>query len=95
MSQGPGNGHDRTMSEYNSGNGKRLYRSRKGQMVAGVCAGLAEHFGVDVNLVRLAFAVFTIIFGAGVLIYLAAWIILPEEGEDGSIAENWVNKRRS
>jgi phage shock protein C len=78
-----------------SENDKRLYRSRKGQMVAGVCAGLAEHFGVDVNLVRLAFAVFTIFFGVGVLIYLAAWVILPEEGEDGSIAEGWVNKRRS
>jgi phage shock protein C len=78
-----------------SENDKRLYRSRKGQMVAGVCAGLAEHFGVDVNLVRLAFAVFTIFFGVGVLIYLAAWIILPEEGEDNSIAEGWVNKRRS
>jgi phage shock protein C len=78
-----------------SENDKRLYRSRKGQMIAGVCAGLAEHFGVDVNLVRLAFAVFTIFFGVGVLIYLAAWIILPEEGEDTSIAEGWVNKRRS
>jgi phage shock protein C len=78
-----------------SENNRRLYRSRKGQMVAGVCAGLAEHFGVDVNLVRLAFAVFTIFFGVGVLIYLAAWIILPEEGEDISIAEGWVNKRRS
>jgi phage shock protein C len=78
-----------------SENDKRLYRSRKGQMVAGVCAGLAEHFGVDVNLVRLAFAVFTIFFGVGVLIYLAAWIILPEEGEDSSIAEGWMNSRRS
>jgi phage shock protein C len=79
------------MSEYNS---KRLYRSRKGQMIAGVCAGLAEHFGVDVNLVRLAFAVFTIFFGVGVLIYLAAWVILPEEGEDTSIAQTWTNKGR-
>jgi len=91
MSHGPENGHDRTMSE----NDKRLYRSRKGQLIAGVCAGLAEHFGIDVNLVRLAFAVFTIFFGVGVLIYLAAWIILPEEGEDTSIAESWVTKRRS
>jgi phage shock protein C len=83
------------MSEYNSGNAKRLYRSRKGQLIAGVCAGVAEHFGVDVNLVRLAFAVFTIFFGVGVLVYLAAWVILPEEGEDTSIAENWVSNRRS
>lgn len=83
------------MSEYNNGNAKRLHRSRKGQMIAGVCAGLAEHFGVDVNLVRLGFAVFTIFFGVGVLIYLAAWVILPEEGEDTSIAETWMSKRRS
>ena len=83
------------MSEYNSGNGKRLYRSTKGQMVAGVCAGLAEHFGVDVNLVRIAFAVFTIFFGVGVLIYLAGWVLLPEEGQDTSIAETWMGQRRS
>jgi phage shock protein C len=79
-----------------SENDKRLYRSRKGQMVAGVCAGLAEHFGVDVNLVRLAFAIVTIFSaGAGLLVYLAAWVILPEEGDDTSIAETWMNKRRS
>jgi phage shock protein C len=79
-----------------SENDKRLYRSRKGQMVAGVCAGLAEHFGVDVNLVRLAFAIVTIFSaGAGLLVYLAAWVILPEEGEDTSIAETWMSKRRS
>jgi phage shock protein C len=81
------------MSEYKIG-GKRIYRSKKGQLVAGVCAGLAEHFGIDANLVRLAFAVFTIFFGMGVLIYLAAWVILPEDGEDTSIAENWMGKGR-
>jgi phage shock protein C len=79
-----------------SENDKRLYRSRKGQMLAGVCAGLAEHFGVDVNLVRLVFAIVTIFSaGLGLLIYLAAWVILPEEGDDTSIAETWMNKRRS
>jgi phage shock protein PspC (stress-responsive transcriptional regulator) len=83
------------MSEYSNGNSKRLYRSRKGQMVGGVCAGVAEHFGVDVNLVRLGFAVFTIFAGVGVLVYLAAWVMLPEEGEDTSIAETWMSQRRS
>jgi phage shock protein PspC (stress-responsive transcriptional regulator) len=79
-----------------SENDKRLYRSRKSQMLAGVCAGLAEHFSVDVNLVRLVFAIVTIFSaGLGLLIYLAAWVILPEEGEDTSIAETWMNKRRS
>jgi len=52
--------------------------------------------GVDPTLVRLAFAVFTIFGGAGILIYLIAWIVIPEEGGDGSsIAESFVSKRRS
>ena len=79
-----------------SGGTKRLYRSRKSQVVAGVCAGLAEYFNVDANLVRLVFAVVAVFTaGVGVLLYLAAWVILPEEGEDTSIAETWVHKRRS
>ena len=63
-------------------------------MWAGVCAGLAAYFGVDVNLVRLAFGVFTVFYGLGVLIYLLAWAVLPEEGEDSSILESFVGKRR-
>ena len=75
---------------------KRLYRIREGRVVAGVCAGIAAYFGIDPTLVRLAFAVFTIFGGAGVLIYLIAWIVIPEEGGDGSsIAESFVSKRRS
>jgi phage shock protein PspC (stress-responsive transcriptional regulator) len=47
-------------------------------------------------LVRLAFALFTIFGGAGVLLYLIAWIIIPEEGGDGnSIAESFASRRRS
>ena len=75
---------------------KRLYRMREGRVVAGVCAGLAAYFGIDPTLVRLAFALFTIFGGAGVLLYLIAWIVIPEEGGDGSsIAETFVSKRRS
>jgi phage shock protein PspC (stress-responsive transcriptional regulator) len=82
------------MSESSSGGGKRLYRSKKGQMVAGVCAGLAEYFNVDPTLVRLVWAVVSVFtVGLGVAAYLAAWVILPEEGEDTSIAETWVHKR--
>lgn len=78
----------------NMGN-KQLQRLRKGRIVAGVCAGLAEHFGVDVTLVRLAFAVLTVFGGAGVLFYLVAWLIIPEEDESASIVETMINKRRS
>lgn len=80
----------------NNGNGtKRLVRIRQGRMVAGVCTGLGRYFGVDVNLVRLAFGVLTVFYGLGILGYLIAWVILPEEGEDGSILESIINKRRS
>jgi phage shock protein PspC (stress-responsive transcriptional regulator) len=84
------------MSEDNgSRGGKRLLRIRQGRIVAGVCAGLGAYFGVDVNLVRLAFGVFTVFYGLGILLYLIAWLILPEEGEDGSIVESFVSKRSS
>ena len=84
------------MSENNgSSGGKRLLRIRQGRIVAGVCAGLGVYFGVDVNLVRLAFGVLTVFYGLGILLYLIAWLILPEEGEDGSIVESFVSKRTS
>jgi phage shock protein PspC (stress-responsive transcriptional regulator) len=84
------------MSEDNgSSGGKRLLRIRQGRIVAGVCAGLGAYFGIDVNLVRLAFGVLTVFYGLGILLYLIAWLILPEEGEDGSIVESFVSKRSS
>ena len=84
------------MSEDNgSSGGKRLLRIRQGRIVAGVCAGLGAYFGIDANLVRLAFGVLTVFYGLGILLYLIAWLILPAEGEDGSIVESFVSKRTS
>ena len=74
---------------------KTLVRSRKGRMVAGICAGAAEYFGWDVTLVRVIVAVIAVITGgAGVLAYLVAWAIIPEEGEKTSIAENLVGRKQ-
>ena len=96
MSSRPLSGHDLGMNEPNFNQSKKLYRVREGRVVAGVCAGLAAHFGIDPTLVRLGFALFTIFGGAGILLYLCAWIVIPEEGGDGSsIAESFVTKRRS
>lgn len=81
------------MNGNNSGGGKRLIRIQQGRMVAGVCTGLAAYFRVDVNLIRLAFGVFTIFYGLGALLYLIAWLILPEE-EDHSILESFINRHR-
>lgn len=80
----------------NSGNGtKVLARSRKGRMVAGVREGVADYFGIDVTLVRAIVAVVSVITGgAGVLAYLAAWVIIPGEGEKTSIAQNLVSKKQ-
>jgi len=80
------------MSENSGGEGKRLLRLRNGRMVAGVCAGLAAYFKVDVNLVRLGFGVFTVFYGLGILIYLIAWAILPEEDEENSILESFLHR---
>ena len=80
----------------NSGNEtKVLVRGRKGRMVAGVCAGLADYFSMDVTLVRVIVAVIAVITGGvGVLAYLAAWAIIPDEGEKTSIAEDLISKSR-
>jgi phage shock protein C len=74
---------------------KTLIRPLQGRMVAGVCAGIGDYFGVDANLVRVVFAVLTIFsLGAAALIYVVAWAVVPEEGEKKSIAENYLDKSR-
>ena len=80
----------------NVGNGtKILVRSRKGRMVAGICAGIADYSGLDVTLVRVIVAVVSVITGgAGVLAYLAAWVIIPGEGETTSIAQNLIGAKQ-
>jgi phage shock protein C len=61
---------------------KRLYRSQDDRIIAGVCAGLAEYMDVDPTLVRLAMVLFTLVGGSGFLVYVIAWIIMPERPEE-------------
>ena len=58
---------------------RKLYRSRTHRMLAGVCGGLAEYFNVVATLVRVAFLLLTALGGAGVLVYLGMWVIVPDE----------------
>ena len=75
---------------------KILVRSRKGRMVAGICAGIADYSGLDVTLVRVIVAVVSVITGGtGVLAYLAAWMIIPGEGENASIAQDILGKKQN
>jgi phage shock protein C len=83
------------MNEPNNGATKRLYRTRDGRIIAGVCSGLAAYFGVDPTLVRLVFAVLAVFGAAGILLYLGAWVVIPDEVDGTSIADNLINKKRS
>jgi phage shock protein C len=56
---------------------KKLYRSQTDKMIAGVCGGIAEYFGIDSTLVRLGWVLFTFAGGSGILAYIIAWIIIP------------------
>jgi len=64
----------------------QLKRSKKNRIIAGVCGGIAEYFGVDPTLVRLIWVLITLAWGAGPLLYIVAWLIMPEE-KDGEEAE--------
>ncbi len=57
---------------------RRLTRREQNKMIGGVCSGLADHFGIDVTVVRLLM-VATVVFGwgAGFLLYLAGWVLMP------------------
>lgn len=63
----------------------QLYRSRTDTMLGGVCGGLGPYLGVDPVLVRLFFVLLTLGGGAGVLIYLICWVIIPLEPEGATV----------
>jgi phage shock protein C len=56
----------------------QLTRSRQNRMIAGICSGLALYYGWDLNLVRIVTFLIILFTGVGALVYLAAWIIIPE-----------------
>ncbi len=57
---------------------KKLRRSRSQKMIAGVCAGLADYFGLDTTLIRVVYALLSVFTAfAGVLVYLILWLIIP------------------
>ena len=56
---------------------KKLYKSNTNKMLEGVCGGIAEYFGIDPPIVRLAWVVFCALGGSGILAYIIAAIIIP------------------
>ena len=59
--------------------GKRLYKSNTDKKLDGVCAGIANYFNIDPTLIRLAWVIFTLAGGCGLIAYIIAAIIMPRE----------------
>jgi phage shock protein PspC (stress-responsive transcriptional regulator) len=85
------------MSEHTAGQPavQRLERTRSDRMLAGVAGGLARYFGIHPAFYRVGFVVLALIGGAGILIYLAAALVIPAEGEEDSIAAAALRERRN
>ncbi|MGI8810507.1 MAG: PspC domain-containing protein [Acidimicrobiales bacterium] len=66
---------------------RRISRSRTDRLVGGVCGGLARATGIDALVVRVAVVALTVAGGTGALLYVAAWLMLPEDGSDRSLAQ--------
>ncbi len=64
-------------------------------MLAGVAVGLADYFDVDPTLVRIGFVALTLLGGLAVPLYLAGWLLIPEEGSDVSVAEELLAHERN
>ncbi|SHH90635.1 PspC domain-containing protein [Clostridium grantii] len=79
----------------------KLYKSTTDKKISGVCGGLAENLGVDPSIVRIVWAVISIFYGIGIILYIIAALILPEkrpEDYEGRIQKpnnDFSNKEKS
>ena len=72
----------------------QLRRSGDEKMLAGVAGGIARSLGADVTLVRVIIAALALFTGAGAALYIAAWLLIPADGDDESIAAAWIARRQ-
>src|SRR5689334_4432649 len=89
-------GDAQTMTDHATypGDVRRLERSRDERMVAGVAGGLARYFDLHPMFFRVGFVVLTLLGGSGILIYLAAALVIPNEGDQDSIAAERLKRHR-
>ena len=76
---------------------KKLYRSTSDRVIAGLAGGLADYFGIDSTVVRLAMVVLAVLSGGGpmILVYIIAWLIIPKDKEDAVEARDSGKPRRA
>ncbi len=71
-------------------NSQKLYRSSSDRMIAGVCGGLGKYFSVDATIVRLVLLLLLIFGGAGFVLYLILWIVVPDEQRLGASPQDVI-----
>jgi phage shock protein C len=71
---------------------KRLYRSKKDKVIAGVCGGIAEYFNVDPVWVRLIAVLLALLNGVGIILYIIAWILVPKNPVQGDTKQTVAEK---
>jgi phage shock protein PspC (stress-responsive transcriptional regulator) len=81
-------------SETQSASIKELHRSRDERVLAGVAGGLGQYFDISPTFFRIGFAILTLVGGAGILLYVAAWLVIPDEGESDSIVSEALRRHR-
>jgi phage shock protein PspC (stress-responsive transcriptional regulator) len=91
----PEAGDQTSHAPYESAPARTLSRPVSGRMLGGVAAGIARYLDVDVTVIRILFAALTLVGGAAVPVYLAAWLLIPEDGADESIAAGLFQSRSS
>lgn len=60
---------------------KRIYKIENGKKIAGVCGGVAEYFDIDPVIVRVLWAVLSLVWGAGIILYIVCAFVFPEKSE--------------
>jgi phage shock protein C len=73
---------------------RSLRRPDDTRMLGGVAGGIAQFFDVDVLYVRIGLVALAVLGGGGVVLYLAAWALIPEEGSDISLAQRILRRAR-
>ena len=86
---------------------REWHRSRRGKKIAGVCAGLAEEFGISTTPIRLVFILLTLLGGPGIILYVVLWVVMPYRAEPlaelqhrgesiplpGQTTSRWIDQR--
>jgi phage shock protein PspC (stress-responsive transcriptional regulator) len=81
-------------SDTQSASIKELHRSRDERILAGVAGGLGRYFDISPAFFRIGFAILTLVGGAGILLYVAAWLVIPDDGESDSIVSEALRRHR-